>query len=230
MPNDAMPSVVSYPRAPIGAWLWLFCFQYFVGEQLARLGWTGHYSMTHDYISDLGSLHCQPLVCSSLHWVMNGSFVLQGLLIVCGAVMTRAIFSKGSVYQLSFALLVLAGLGVLLVGLVPEDSNFRWHIAGALANFLGGNVAMILLGRRMIRLSVCDPVTSRVKSWLTFAAGSVGLLATLALGFRGTASWAALGWQAGLVERMAAYPLPLWLTWMGFLLLRGEMRTSNTPA
>ena len=183
--------------------------------------------MIRDYISDLGALQCQPLVCSSLHWVMNGSFVLQGLLIVSGAVLTRAVFSEGRAYALIFALFVVAGLGVLLVGLVPEDSNFHLHILGAIANFVGGNVAMILLGRKMIRASMCDPVTSRVKSWITFGLGSIGLLATLALGFRGSASWAALGWQAGLVERIAAYPLPLWLTWMGLLLLRGEMRRST---
>jgi hypothetical protein len=30
----------------------------------------------------------------------------------------------------------------------------------------------------------------------------------------------ALGWHAGTVSRLAAYPLPLWLTWTGFLILR----------
>jgi hypothetical protein len=60
----------------------------------------------------------------------------------------------------------------------------------------------------------------RMRSWITFALGSVGLLATLALAFRGTPSWAALGWNAGTVERLAAYPLPLWLTWTGWLISR----------
>ena len=58
----------------VGAFLWLLCLQFFVAEQIARMGWTGHYSMRADFISDLGAT-------SSLHWVMNGSFVLQGLLI-----------------------------------------------------------------------------------------------------------------------------------------------------
>ena len=54
-----------------GPWLWLCCFQFFVAEQIARLGWPTHYSMARDYISDLGSAR------SPLHWVMNGSFMLQ---------------------------------------------------------------------------------------------------------------------------------------------------------
>jgi hypothetical membrane protein len=117
-------------------------------------------------------------------------------------------------------LFVIAGVGVLEVGLVPEDVNFRLHILGAVANFLGGNLAMVLLGLVMIRRSVCEALPLRFRSWTTFALGSVGLLATLALAFRGTPSWVALGWNAGTVERLAAYPLPLWLTCAGVLILR----------
>jgi hypothetical protein len=79
---------------------------------------------------------------------------------------------------------------------------------------------MVLLGLVMIRRSVCEALPLRFRSWITFALGSVGLLATLALAFRGTPSWMALGWHAGTVSRLAAYPLPLWLTWTGFLILR----------
>jgi hypothetical membrane protein len=198
----------------IGACLWLFCFQFFVAEQISRLGWTGSYSMTRDYISDLGSAR------SSLHWVMNGSFVLQGFLIFFGAVLVRRIFPAGWIYRVVLLLLAIAGVGVLAVGVFPEDVNFQSHILGAVANFLGGNLAMVLLGLVMIRRSVCLPSSARWRSWITFALGSVGLLATVSLAFRGAPSWEALGWNAGTVERLAAYPLPLWLTWTGFLMLR----------
>jgi hypothetical membrane protein len=122
----------------LGAGLWLLCFQFFVGEQIARLGWAGHYSMARNYISDLGAVRCggSP-ACSSLHWVMNASFVLQGLLIVFGAVLVRGFFPTRLVYRIALALLVIAGVGVLQVGMVPEDVNLRLHLLGAIANFLG---------------------------------------------------------------------------------------------
>jgi hypothetical membrane protein len=202
-----------------GPWLWLCCFQFFVAEQIARLGWPTHYSMTRDYISDLGSAR------SPLHWVMNGSFMLQGLLIFFGAVMTRGYFPARLVYRIGLLLLAVAGVGVLVVGLVPEDANLRWHLLGAAANFLGGNLGMILLGLVMIRHSVCLPRGQRGQGWVPFVAGSVGLLATLALGFRGSPSWVALGWNTGTVERFAAYPLPLWLTWTGWLMLKRRFVT-----
>jgi hypothetical membrane protein len=205
----------------LGAGLWLFCFQFFVGEQIARLGWPGHYSMARNYISDLGAVRCDGgATCSSLHWVMNGSFVLQGFLIVFGAVLVRSFFPARLVYRIALALFVIAGIGVLEVGMAPEDVNFKLHVLGAAANFLGGNLAMIVLGLVMIRGSVCLAPRLRIRSWITFALGSVGLLATLALAFRGTPSWASLEWNAGTVERLAAYPLPLWLTWTGWRILR----------
>jgi hypothetical membrane protein len=195
----------------------LFCFQFLVCEQIARLGWPGHYSMKANYISDLGSRNC------ALHWVMNGSFVLQGLLIVLGTVWIRGVFPSRWKYRAAWLLFVVSGLGVLVVGFFPEDTELDIHLLGAVAHFLGGNLAMILLGLAMIRRAVCLP-GDRWKSWVTFAAGSIGLLATLSLEFRGTPSWYALGWQTGLVERLAAYPLPLWLTWTGFRLIGSQER------
>src|SRR5271156_5509570 len=46
---------VAMAPTKVGACLWLLCFQFFVAEQIARLGWTGHYSMRRNYISDLGA-------------------------------------------------------------------------------------------------------------------------------------------------------------------------------
>jgi hypothetical membrane protein len=185
-----------FPRRLAGFALWSLCFQFFVGEQIARLGWPGPYSMTRDYISDLGAAR------SPLHWVMNGSFQLQGLLIFFGTVLVRRFYPVKPVYWIALSLLAVAGVGVLLVGLVPEDEDIHLHLMGAAANFAGGNLAMILLG-------LASP-----KRWygrMTLLLGSAGLLATLALMFR-----SGFGAEVGTVERLAAYPLPLWLTWTGF--------------
>jgi hypothetical membrane protein len=124
-----------FRRGLVGFALWSLCFQFFVGEQIARLGWPGPYSMTRDYISDLGAAR------SPLHWAM------------------------------------------ILLGLV---STKQWY----------GRMTLLL--------------------------GSAGLLATLALMFR-----SGLGSEVGMVERLAAYPLPLWLTWTG--LRRNAARASDDP-
>ena len=73
---------VRIPR--MQAVLWCLCVQFFVAEQIARLGWTLPYSFARNYISDLGATVCTSLVCSPRHALMNASFVLQGLLIAGG--------------------------------------------------------------------------------------------------------------------------------------------------
>jgi hypothetical membrane protein len=181
----------------IGAGLWACCFQFFVAEQITRLGWPGHYSFAQNYISDLGSGR------SPLHGVMNASFILQGFLIFFGASLVQRLYPSASLYRLGLALIAAAGAGVLVVGVFPEDVRVRIHSLGAVENFLAGNLGMILLGLANIR-----------KNWIALAAGSVGMLATLSLIFNG-------GGPTGTVERLAAYPLPLWLTWTGAVLYFG---------
>jgi hypothetical membrane protein len=203
--------------------LWFFCFQYFVCEQIARLGWRGHYRMTRDYISDLGAVHCGAgsfNACSSLHWVMNGSFVLQGCLISVGALMLSRPYRECPLDRLARAAFFVAGMGVFVVGLVSEDTYFRWHISGAVANFVGGNSGMLLLGCTMIRRKELNSFSELCRGCAALGAGSVGLMATVALGLRGSALWASLNPPVGMVERLAAYPLPLFLTWTGFVLIR----------
>jgi len=210
------------PRSPVwvGARLWAFCFQFFVAEQIARLGWPGHYSMMRNWISDLGSGR------SPLHRVMNGSFVLQGLLISLGAVLVHRVFPARWIYWVALVLLMISGVGVMVVGLVPEDADAPMHRLGALIHLLGGNLAMILVGVMTLIGAASRPFRMRATGWITLAAGSAGLLALLALGLSGLSALSTEGQIAGAVERLAAYPLPLWLTWTGLTIL-GMRETSE---
>jgi hypothetical membrane protein len=188
--------------------MWFLCSQFFIAEQIARFGWTLNdkgYRMTANWISDLGA------TTAPWHWVMNGSFLLQGVLIAGGAVLVRSLFPARWVYWLVLFLWVAAGIGVLFVGLFPENVDIQVHGLAALVHFLCGNLAMILLGLTSIR---------RWRGRITLAAGVTGLVGLLTVGYLNSHPGSALAVHAGLVERFAAYPLPLWLTWTGYLLLK----------
>jgi hypothetical membrane protein len=192
----------SSPRTPpwLGAGWWALCFQFFVAEQIARMRWPGHYSMTGNWISDLGTAN------SPLHWIMNGSFVVQGVLISVGAILMRRLFPAKASYRVALLLFLVSGVGVLVVGLVPEDSNAQVHRVAALAHLLAGNLAMILIGVAML----AGAARVRFRGVITLLAGLLGLTALVLLG---------LGEKdVGTFERMAAYPLTLWLTWMGWIM------------
>jgi hypothetical membrane protein len=187
-------------RPWLGAGWWALCFQFFVAEQIARLRWPGHYSMSMNWISDLGAAH------SPLHWVMNGSFVVQGVLISVGAILMRRLFPAKASYRVALLLFLVSGVGVLVVGLVPEDSDAQVHRVAALAHLLAGNLAMTLMGVAML----AGAARVRFRGVITLLAGLLGLtaLALLGLGEK----------DVGTFERLAAYPLTLWLTWTGWLM------------
>lgn len=218
--------------------LWLLCFQYFLAEEIARLAWRLPYSMAGNYISDLGAVHCgdgrhlndvpealnrATTVCSPLHALMNSSFILQGCLIFFGSLLVRRYFPVGRRHTAALWVIALSGLGVLAVGLAPEDVNIRVHGLGAAVHFFSGNLGMLLLGSAFLT----DRAVSRPFKPVAFSslmAGVIGLTATLLL-VRGKD----LGLGTGGIERVAAYPLPLWLTGMGALLLSRPALARGEP-
>ena len=198
--------------APIA---WTLCFQYFVAELIARSGWTLPYSARFNYISDLGAVLCvtggSDPVCSPLHAVMNGSFVLQGVLIVTGVVLGRGWLPAGRAVAIARVLLVLSGVLLALVGVFPEDVNPPVHRLVAAVHFVCADLGMLLLGRAL--------------GAVTVICGAVGIVGLALLGARLT-----FGLGIGTIERIAAYPFPFWLCFTGASLLVARFRLSASPA
>jgi hypothetical membrane protein len=204
-----------------GAIFWILCLQYFAGEAISIMGWRGPYSLSKNYISDLGAIGCgssaagqngqTAALCSPLHAVMNTSFVLQGLLIVAGTLCVRPLFPPGKLWVAALLLTGVSGLGVIVVGLAPEDTLASIHYLGAVENFFCMNAAMVLMGMAMLGWSR----DIRLMGALTLCAGLIGLCGLAFLG-----AHAYLGLGVGGMERVTAYPFPLWIAAMGALLLR----------
>jgi hypothetical membrane protein len=206
-----------------GAIVWMLAIQFFITQAIVQAAWTTPFSLTANYISDLGNPTCAPYpagsnmyVCSPWHALMNASFIALGLIILVGAALIHRAFPPGRVRAVGFALLGLAGLGPILVGLFPENVNITPHTIGAAAHFVSGNLGIVVLGiaiaasRRRMPLALCSIIL-----------GAVGLLAT-ALFITGHY----LGLGIGGMERVAAYPLPLWLIVAGAALLRNRPATA----
>jgi hypothetical membrane protein len=201
------------PRINLRALPWLFCFQFFVAEQIARLHVDGPYSMAQNAISDLGAIHRFGVAAAAAtsfspwHAMMNASFALQGLLILSGELLVRRFFPPGAFASLAFAAFAWSGISLFLVGVAPEDTAGQLHVLAATVHFLTGSLALLLLGVALLKSSI------KLSGSLTAAAGALALAATMMLGWRHSAAWAALGWGVGAVERVAAYPLPGGFRW-----------------
>ncbi len=194
-----------------GAALWMACLQFFMGEAIAALAWRGAYSYRLNFISDLGAAGSSPL-----HAVMNASFVLQGVLIVGGAVLLWPFISGGAMVRIALGLIAASGFGVLLVGLAPEDAFPRLHYLGASEILLFCNGGAALLGVGLMRATPAAGL-------LSLSAGLLGLAGVAAL-----VGGADFGLGAGGVERVAAYPFPFWIAGMGAWLLAGGQPAART--
>jgi hypothetical membrane protein len=199
----------------------MLAIQFFIVQVVVQSAWTTPFSLTKNYISDLGNTACGPYppdssmyVCSPWHAWMNASFIFLGMTILVGALLVRGSFGHGWMQTAGLGLVALSGAGFILVGMFPENGNIVAHKIGAGLNFVIGNLGLVVLG---------SAVFPR-RNWTTFAvysivSGMTGLLATALF-----VSGQYLGAGIGSMERMAAYPLPIWLTVGGANLMQHSRR------
>lgn len=200
-----------------GALAWLLAAQFYVTQVVVASAWTMPFSLKTRFISDLGNTACGPypnsssvIVCSPWHAAMNASFIIVGITMAAGAILTRSAFTAGWRRRVAIVLFVAAGAGVLMVGVYPENENITMHSIGAGVNFVSGNVALVLFG-----LAVPSTSWRRQFMWFSIAAGIVGLTATGLFAARYD-----LGLGPGGIERFAAYTTTTWQIVAGLVVRR----------
>jgi hypothetical membrane protein len=201
----------------LGALAWLLAAQFFVAQLAVAAAWTIPFSLKTRFISDLGITACGPypnpssvIVCSPWHAAMNASFIIVGITMAAGAILTRSAFMAGWRHSLAVVLFVAAGVGVLLVGVYPENENITIHSIGAGMNFIGGNMALVLFG-----LAVPSTSSRPQFIWFSITAGILGLTSTGLFVARHD-----LGLGPGGIERLAAYTTTTWQIVAGLIVLR----------
>src|SRR5215217_702957 len=231
----------------LGGASWILTLLYFIGQLVAQAAWKTPYSLLDNRVSDLGNTGCgrtlaNAYICSPLHVVMNATFVVTGVLILLGLFLTRSIWPRRRLTTWGLILLGVAGVGRILIGLSPENVNVLFHVIGAL-NIPTGNAAMILLGlaiwhehlgRRSRRASKRDPHGASAASgaielaWFSVLSGVIGFLGLLVGPFLVILT----GHGGGLAERIALYPLIIWLIVFGlsFVKRRDASVSDQAPA
>jgi hypothetical membrane protein len=231
MSNGDLFSSSSGPGAELsirlGAAVWILAIQFFIAQFIVQSAWTTPFSLTKNYISDLGNTACGPyptdssmVVCSPWYAWMNASFIFLGMTILFGAALIRGAFRTGRMWAAGLSLVALAGLGLIAVGLFPENINIAAHKIGAGAQFISGNLGLVVLGAAMLQAG-----RRPVLAVYSIASGLVGLLATALF-----VSDHYLGAGIGGMERLAAYPLPFWLVVAGSYFVQTRQRLGYATA
>jgi hypothetical membrane protein len=202
-------------RVVAGAVCWVLTLVFFVGQVVAQVASTEPYSLTRDYVSELGVTACGPLssggyravICSPLHDVMNGAFVATGVFLALGAIGTWAAWPRRRLVTWGLALLVLAGAGKVLVGLAPANLHPDLHGLGALLGIGGADLGMLLLGLALWN----------IRPWLGVSGAVLGVAGLVAFLFLLVVPL--LGPGPGLTERVADEPVYVWLIAAGAAIL-----------
>ena len=221
MPFRNRIATVSHQRPRLGPLLYLSCLQYFIVQVVVAELWNPSYSWSRDTISDLGNTVCGSFngrrVCSPSHDLMNLSFVVLGATMVFGSMLIRQanLGQRGS--STGFRCMEIAGVGVVIVGLFPENSVSALHGLGAALAFVLGNIAIIVLG-----------VTLKLPLMLRVISICLGVLALAALVTYASSHFVGLG--EGGIERVVAFPQTIWLIALGaYLMWSSRRRLSPSP-
>src|SRR5664279_4145976 len=111
---------------------------FFIGQAVTQLATTAPYSFSRQAISELGITQCanfqQPqtgisfYVCSPLNWVMNGTFVVYGALIMLATTLAiRLLWPGRRVRNIGLVLLFFGGIEAVAAGFAPQDIQPFFH-------------------------------------------------------------------------------------------------------
>ena len=201
---------ISAIHPKLGPLLYVSSVQYFLLQLLVGLRFSPRYSLANNTISDLANTNCGVFnnrqVCSPLHSLMNISFIVLGIVMIAGSMFLYNQFKKSRSVLIGFSLFAIGGIGVILVGLFPENTFPVFHSIGAALPFLVGNIGVIVLG-----------FTLKISQPMSIYTVSTGLIALIALGLYASSHYLGLG--AGGIERVVAYPQTIWMIVVGIYFL-----------
>jgi hypothetical membrane protein len=230
VPNESHYRVVRWiaqahdDHPSLGAAIFTVAAVYFVVQIVVAWVFIPSYSLISNSISVLGETscggYCSPAICSPRWWLMDyAGFLLLGLVMMIGSALLYHEFTERAPRErraamVGFGLMALGGLGSILVGFFPENENRTMHIVGAFLAIAIGNLAILVLG------GVLTLPESMRRSMLMFS--SLALVALLCF-----ASHRSFGIGRGTMERIAAYPVTIWLITFGLYIWRFKPKKTH---
>ncbi len=194
--------------------MWASGLQVFIVEQVAQHAARPAYSLTKNFVSDLGQTQCNAHMCSPLHGWLNASFILQGLLFLGGAYLLRRSFPPLPESSAAMTFITICGLAIIGAGMSPGDLHHRRHILSGGVCFISGSLALVMFGMVLLNGRTRMPLAG----WSTIAVGLIVGIATGVMELCMVKVVPPLMPYMGLLERIPAYVIPLWVAVVGIAL------------
>jgi len=181
-----------------GALIFVAVSQFVLGVIVSEALYSG-YSISDNYVSDLG--------VGSSSMIFNSSVFLLGLLLIIGAYFLHRAFN----FTLLTVTFVLTAIGSMGVGIFTKDA-YTIHSIAALLFFLFGGLSAIFA-------VICSHVHGFKLMKMPFSGIAVILGLTTLVGFVLFVGRIHFGLGVGGIQRMALYPVLLWLAGFGGYLM-----------
>ncbi|HLX89724.1 MAG TPA: DUF998 domain-containing protein [Acidimicrobiales bacterium] len=202
----------------LGPAVWILAVFYFLAQVFVGWVFRPSYSVVTNYISDLGNTACAryegAMVCSPRHAVMNIAFIGLGVVMAVGSLLMYQEFREEDEAErraalVGFSCLALSGVGAVLVGCSPENTNHTLHYVGAALAIGVGNLGIFVLGCVL-------PVPEALRQFMLFFA-ALSIVALICF-----AGHHYFGLGKGGMERIAAYPETIWMIRFGMYMTRNH--------
>lgn len=207
--RDRVPGASNAHLERWGALALLVRPTYVATEVVVAAATTGGYGFARDTVSRLGEVGCSAAYCSPRQELMNGSFVVFGVLLVLGATLLHRRLGLTVT-----ALLVVSGLSSVATGLAPQDQDATLHLLAAAPLFVAQPLALLLLGARVRQE---QPRAARALT-TTGAVTAAAAVAFIAFGDTPV---------TGALERLALWPVLVALAWWAWRTTKAERVSSG---
>jgi len=191
------PSPMVHRSVRTGAALFVFgAAQFIVGMIVVQTRYAG-YSLSQNYISDLGGAH------SPWALLFDGSVILLGLCAIFGVLLIWGAFDDRPSRGVGLGFLLIGGIGAVGVGVFPETTpvlNGGMHDIVSDIAFVGAGIGLVIVSFAMV-----EGPHWRISRPFTLACGVVTLAAIILFS---TGYYVGLG--PGGMERLIVAPILLW--------------------
>jgi hypothetical membrane protein len=170
--------------------------EFIVGMVAVQSQYPG-YSLSQNYISDLGGAH------SPWALVFDASVIVLGICAILGALLVWSAFDPRPSRGLGLGFLFIGGIGAIGVGVFPETTpvlNGGMHVIVSAIAFVGAGIGLTVLS-----FAMAPGPHWRYSRPFTLACGAVTLAATVLFEVG-----ADLGLGPGGMERLIVAPILLW--------------------
>jgi hypothetical membrane protein len=177
---------------------------------VTQLYYSSSYSLSTNYISDLGNTSHSPL-----WYLFSAGIIALGVLSILGILLLWNTFPAGGLRVTGLALLLVASACAIVIGFFPENINGGVHSAASLGVFLLAGLGLIAIGGTMRESTGWESMR-----WVSIGLGAVTLVSLGLFLFTNVGS----SQYPGLFERLVVAPVLLWAIVVGLYLSRFPVR------